>query len=199
MTGAINKKGFYTQNLRKYGGELNIDDFNTYLPNKKRIKNQIDADTLSSSIRKKQKEMEMYKKLTLEELRKNNDISNTDGQPSSSLTDKKWQKEIEIRKLFIQPYKDGHTKKLTGKYAIESGKWSEEIHGKYLGCTNWQSYCTYINDILRNIRAGQVDYCYFIYQILDLLKFHFNDLKTRYRDGYWEVWLDKNNNNYGGE
>lgn len=199
MTGAINKEGFYTRNLRKYGGELNIDDFNTYLPNKKRIKNQIDADTLYSSIRKKQKEMEMYKKMTLEELRKNNDISNTDGQPSSSLTDKKWQKEIEIRKLFIQPYKDGHTKKLTGKYAIESGKWSEEIHGKYLGCTNWQSYCTYINDILRNIRAGQVDYCYFIYQILDLLKFHFNDLKTRYRDGYWEVWLDKNNNNYGGE
>lgn len=192
----------YSTDYTQYGGEMDINDFNTYEVNKKRIQKQVDALKMSSDLQKmisKKIQLEEYKKMTLEELRKNNNISNTDGQPSSSLTDKKWQKEIEIRKLFIQPYKDGHTKKLTGKYAIESGKWSEEIHGKYLGCTNWQSYCTYINDILRNIRAGQVDYCYFIYQILDLLKFHFNDLKTRYRDGYWEVWLDTNNNNYGGE
>lgn len=185
-----------------WGGNIDIEDFNTNFPNKNRINNQVSANELYAVLQKKlknEKELEKYKKMTLEELRKKNIISRTDDRPSDSLTDEKWQKELEIRKFFIQQYKDGKTKRLSGKYTIESGKWSEEIHGKYLGCTNWQSYCTYINDILRNIQGGQVDYCYYIYQILDLLKFHFNDLKTRYCDGYWEVWLDKNNNKYGGE
>ena len=80
---------------------------------------------------------------------------------------------------------------MTGKYSKESGKWNEETQGTYHGCTNWQQYCSYINDILSIIRSGQVDYCYYIYQILDLLKFHYDDLKTRYCDGYWEVWLER--------
>lgn len=194
MTGIINKTETYKPNLTQYGGEISVEDFNTYSPNKKRINNQIDADTLSSDIRKKQKEMEMYNKMTLEELREKKIISNTDGRPISSLTDEKWQKEFDVRKLFITPYKDGYTKKLSGKYSKESGTWNEEINGTYDGCTNWQSYCTYINDVLKNIRSGQVDYCYYIFQILDLLKFHYDDLKTKYCDGYWEVWLEKGEN-----
>lgn len=121
--------------------------------------------------------------MTIEELK------NANGRPSSSLTDEKWQKEFTARKLFITPYKGGKTKKLSGKYAREAGTWREETQGSYGGCTNWQSYSAYINDILANIRAGQVDYCYYIYQILDLVKFHHNDLRTKYCDGYWEVWL----------
>lgn len=194
MTGIINKTETYKPNLTQYGGEISVEDFNTYSPNKKRINNQIDANTLSSDIRKKQKEMEMYNKMTLEELREKKIISNTDGRPISSLTDEKWQKEFDVRKLFITPYKDGYTKKLSGKYSKESGTWNEEINGTYDGCTNWQSYCTYINDVLKNIRSGQVDYCYYIFQILDLLKFHYDDLKTKYCDGYWEVWLEKGEN-----
>ena len=80
---------------------------------------------------------------------------------------------------------------MKGKYSKESGIWNEETNGTYHGLTNWQSYCSYINDVLRNIRKGQVDYCYYIYQILDLLKFHYSDLKTKYCDGYWEVWLER--------
>ena len=95
-----------------------------------------------------------------------------------------------LRKLFITPY-PSDIKKLKGKYSKESGYWNEETMGEYYGCTSWQSYCAYINDILSNIRAGQVDYCYYIYQILDLVKFHYNNLMTRYRDGYWEVWLER--------
>ena len=173
-----------------FGGEINIEDFNTYSPNKKRINNQMDVLNFQKTLKNKRIDKERYKNMTLEELREMRIISNTNGRPTSTLTDEKWQKEFNIRKMFITPYENGFRKKLSGKYAKESGKWNEETHGKYDGCTNWQSYCTYINDILTNIRAGQIDYCYFIFQITDLLKFHLEDLRTRYCDGYWEVWLD---------
>jgi hypothetical protein len=88
-------------------------------------------------------------------------------------------------KLYITPYKKDITR-MGGKYSKESGM---EMNN-YDGITNWQSYCTYINDVLKNIRKGYHEFCYFTYQIVDLLKFHYDDLKTRYCDGYWEVWLD---------
>lgn len=175
-----------------FSGEINIEDFNTYSPNKKRISNQIDANNLPETIKEKQNkknEEKKYKNMTLEELRELRLISNTNGRPTSSMTNEKWQKEFNLRKMFITPHPQ-EIKKLKGKYSKESGVWSEETQGKYDGCTSWQSYCSYINDILNNIRSGQVDYCYYIYQILDIAKFHYNTLKTKYCDGYWEVWLE---------
>ena len=189
MTENYYRTGNYKPDHSTFGGEIEIEDFNTYFPNKKRISNQIEADKLQETIKNKNKEKK-YNNMTLEELRELRLISNTNGTPSSSMTDEKWQKEIKIRKAFVTPYPKNITK-MTGKYSKESGKWNEETHGTYHGCTNWQQYCSYINDILRSIRNGQVDYCYYIYQILDLLKFHYDDLKTRYCDGYWEVWLEK--------
>lgn len=179
----------YESDHSTFGGEIDIDDFNTYSPNKKRISNQIDANNLKHTIENNNEEKK-YKNMTLEELRELRLISNTNGRPTSAMTDEKWQKEFNLRKMFITPYpKD--IKKLKGQYSKESGMWNEETQGTYHGCTSWQSYCSYINDILNNIRSGQVDYCYYIYQILDLAKFHYNTLKTRYRDGYWEVWLER--------
>lgn len=131
------------------------------------------------------------KHITLEELRKYRHISNSNGRPGSRLTDETWQKEFEIRKMFVTPYKNGSTKKLSGAQYQKCGNWNEERDGVYQGATNWQEYCAYINDVLQNIRTGKVDYCYYIFQITDLLKFHYDDLQTRYCDGYWEVWLDK--------
>ena len=183
----------YESNHSTYGGEIEIEDFNTYSPNKKRISNQIDAINLPETIKNEQikkDEEKKYKNMTLEELREMKLVSNTNGRPTSTLTDEKWQKEFNLRKLFITPYSKD-VKKLGGKYSKESGIWNEETQGTYHGQTNWQEYCSYINDVLRNIRAGQVDYCYFIYQIMDLAKFHYDDLRTRYCDGYWEVWLER--------
>ena len=77
-----------------------------------------------------------------------------------------------------------------GLYSKDTGMWNMETKGEYYGTTNYQEYCSFINDILSNIRSGQIDYVYYIYQITDLLKFHYDTLKTRYCDGYWEVWLD---------
>ncbi len=181
------------RNHNTYTGEITVDDFNTNFPNKKRIYNQADANDfykkLETERHKKQME-ESYKHMTLEELREMRIISNTNGRPLPSLTNEKWQKEFNVRKMFITPITEkGAT--MRGKYSKESGIWNEETQGAYYGSTNWQEYCSYINDVLRNIRAGQVDYCYFIYQIMDLAKFHYNNFKTKYCDGYWEVWLER--------
>lgn len=179
-------KTTYKTDYKEFGGNIDIEDFNTHFPNKKRINNQADAVNMSNQRKEEQK----YKMMTLEELKEMKIISNTDGRPSSNLTDEKWQKEFKLRKLFITPYKKS-IKKLGGGFSKESGSWNTETMGKYLGQTNWQEYCSYINDVLSNIRTGQVDYCYFIYQIMDLAKFHYDDLKTKYCDGYWEVWLER--------
>lgn len=176
-----------------FSGELDIDDFNTHSPNKQRISKQIDAICLQEKLEKeqeRQKMMDNYKKMSQEELRIKKLISNTNGRPPSSLTDEKWQKEFEIRKLFVTPIKENNAK-MGGNFSQESGIWSKDSNTEYYGATNWQQYCAYINDVLRNIRSGQIDYCYFIYQIMDLAKFHHSDLRTKYCNGYWEVWLDK--------
>lgn len=176
-----------------YGGIIETEDFSTFSPNKRRINNQVNASALPMILaekKKKKDEEKKYMHMTLEELRDMKIISNTNGRPSSILTDERWQKEFNVRKLFIEPF-DKSVKKLGGQHSKESGIWNEENQGTYHGTTNWQEYCRYINDVLCNIRAGQVEYCYFIYQIHDLLRFHFKDLRTRYCDGYWEVWLER--------
>jgi len=181
----------FSVNHSTFGGEIDIEDFDTDSPNKNRISNQMDAINLNTNIEKtirNKNEEKKYKNMTLEELRELKLISNTNGRPTSLMTDEKWQKEFNIRKMFVTPY-DKNIKRLGGKFSTESSRWNEETMGTYYGQTNWQEYCSYINDILRNIQAGQVDYCYFIYQIIDLLKFHHDTLQTKYCDGYWEVWL----------
>lgn len=112
------------------------------------------------------------------------------GRPELGLTDKEWQEELSIRKLYITPYGE-HVTKLTGRYSRESNLWNSETDGEYHGPTNWKQYCDYINSVLSAIRSGERDYCYYKYQIMDLLKFHYDTLRTRYCDGYWEVWLER--------
>lgn len=112
------------------------------------------------------------------------------GRPEPGLTDREWQEEFAIRKLYITPY-NKNIMKLGGKYSRGSDTWNPEIDGEYHGTTNWQQYCTHINSVLSAIRSGEHDYCYYKYQIMDLLKFHYNSLTTKYCDGYWEVWLER--------
>ena len=193
MTRNYYKTGNYKTGHSTFSGEIQIEDFNTYSPNKKRISNQIEAINFSETIKKKQikkDKEEKYKNMTLEELKEMRIISNTNGRPDSNMTDERWQKEFNVRKLFITPNDKKH-KRMGGKFSRESGTWNEEKDGEYLGMTNYQEYCSYINDVLKNIRAGQIDYCYFIYHIMDLLKFHYDDLRTKYCDGYWEVWMER--------
>lgn len=176
-----------------YGGIIETEDFSTFSPNKRRINNQVEASDLPKILAEKKKEKDEEKKymhMTFEELREKKLISSTNGRPSSTLTDEKWQKEFNIRKLFVKPY-DKSITKLGGKYSKESGMWNEETQGEYYGATNWQEYCSFINDILKNLKTGQIDYCYYIYQVMDLVGFYYNNLRTKYCDGYWEVWLER--------
>lgn len=109
------------------------------------------------------------------------------GRPASNLTDREWQVQFGVARLYVKPHPEEITK-MCGKYSraeiLTSG-------GIYDGMTNWQSYCSFINDVLKQIRKGNRDFVYFGYQIIELLKFHHDTLRTRYCGGYWEVWLDK--------
>lgn len=125
--------------------------------------------------------------MNLESLKTIKPTRATHGRPSSTLTDKEWQNELALMKLYITPH-DKSVTRMGGKFSRGQEKIKE--NQEYDGVTNWQSYCIYINDVLKNIRKGNHDFCYFGYQIIDLLKFHYDDLRTKYRDGYWEVWLE---------
>ena len=174
-----------------FSGEIDIEDFSTFSPNKKRINKYVETDNLQKHVEEKinnKKMEEKYKTMNLEDLKNLEFISRKNGTPSDSYTNEKWQKEFKIMKLLTRPTK---LLKMSGKHTRESGFWNEETMGTYYGATNWQDYCRYINDVLSNIRANQIDYCYFFYQIADLLKFHKDELRTNYCDGYWEVWLER--------
>ena len=183
------------KNHNNFSGDLTVEDFSTFSPNKKRINTQMVADKLPEKLKNKKIKIEEKKKMqsyTLEELRAMKLVSNTNGRPESTLTDEKWQREFEIRKFLVKPTKE---KRMGGKYSKEGSRWNEEVIGKYYGATNWQDYCSYINDVLSEIRADQIEYVYFIYQVMDLLRFHPNTLRTKYVSdggcGYWKVWLER--------
>lgn len=76
------------------------------------------------------------------------------GRPEPELTDKEWQEELAIRKLYITPF-GKHITKLTGRYSRESNLWNSETDGEYHGPTNWKQYCDYINSVLSAIRSGE--------------------------------------------
>lgn len=135
--------------------------------------------------KKRGKAMNSYKGYSLEELRRMRIISNTDGRPNPSLTDDKWQVEFYFRKMFVKPYPPN-----IRKMSVCTNRGYETTQ-TYSGEFQYKRYSMYINDVLKTIRKGKVDYCYFIYQIMDILKFHYNDLRTKYIDDYWEVWLEK--------
>lgn len=108
------------------------------------------------------------------------------GFPPANLTDESWQAMFRDLKNQI------HSSKYTKLYG---GSAHFRINGQLslpeTGDTQFQHYKLYINDVLRQIRKGNIEYCYYIYQICDLLKFEHDALKTRYDPAgrYFEVWL----------
>lgn len=126
--------------------------------------------------------------MNLETLKQSRPTRISHGRPSLTMTDKEWQNQFVTTRLYITPHPSSMTK-MGGKYSRGQQKRSED--GTYDGITNWQSYCSFINDVLNQIRLGKHDFVYFGYQLIELLKFHYNTLRTKYCDGYWEVWLER--------
>ena len=115
---------------------------------------------------------------------------NEKSRPTTQLTDKIWQKIFVNVKQNIVPVQNGETKRMVFKYSRaiinEFGEYEADQS------TDWKWYCTFINSVLKEIRDGQISYCYYFYQITQLLVFHKDTLRTRYdtSEKQWEVWLN---------
>lgn len=81
--------------------------------------------------------------------------------PPKGYTNSQWQEDFEFLKLVIVP--DEYKQSLLSNQSNYN-----DYHGGYF---QYQYYATFIKDVLSNIRSGNVDYCYYIYQISDLLLF----------------------------
>ena len=55
---------------------------------------------------------------------------------------------------------------------------TKTLYQEYHGKTQYQRYCDFINDTLKSIRKGHIDYCFYIYQIEELLKYEHDKLKV---------------------
>ena len=104
--------------------------------------------------------------------------------PDPNMSPEEWQTYFRALRMMVEPSK---LKKLPRKenYASEGQV--------YYGETLWQQYCKFINDVLRFIRSGEEDFCFFIYQIAELLRFEHDRLRTEWipRLGCFRVWLEQ--------
>jgi hypothetical protein len=115
---------------------------------------------------------------------------NEKGRPTSDMTEKIWQRIFALRKEQTIPLINGSKRRM--KVIIDRAivnEWGEYCEDT---TTDWKRYCNFINDVLREIRMGKVANCFYYYQIMELLRFHKDDLETQYNkeEKYWEVWLN---------
>lgn len=115
------------------------------------------------------------------------------GRPTSEMTDVIWQEIFDRIKDTTIPFKEGKTKKMKKERNIRilNEFWDYEIDLT----TDWDRYCMFINSVLEDIRAGHKSSCFYFYQIQELLKFHKDELVTKYdqKNKEWEVWLNNEN------
>lgn len=117
-------------------------------------------------------------------------ISNSKGTPNPLMTDTQWQEYFNIMKLSIQQSKDKRMKASSPPIVVNH--YMADNQFTYCGETQWTKYRNYINSVLSAIRKGERDYCYFLYQIADLLKYEHDNLRTLWLPEYgcFQVWLN---------
>ena len=110
--------------------------------------------------------------------------------PNPLMTDKQWQEYFNVMKLSIQQSKDRRMKAPPSPIIVNH--YISDSQSPYCGETQYTKYRNYINSVLSAIRKGECDYCYFTYQIADLLKYEHDNLKTLWLPEYgcFRVWLD---------
>lgn len=121
-------------------------------------------------------------------------VSLTARQPQENMTDEQWQEYFAAMKLMVKQGKEKKMRSSSGKLVINGYSVECEYHGE----TSYTRYCQFINSVLKTIRGSRSelpahDYCFFIYQIADLLRFEHDNLNVVWRpnDKCFEVWLDK--------
>lgn len=98
-------------------------------------------------------------------------VTETTGRPPENYTDLQWQQDFIRIKESINP---SSLRKM--KFSRDPNNPNYTYHGK----TQYQYYCSFINNILSTIRNGESDYCYCIYQVAELLKYEHDKLKTKW-------------------
>lgn len=112
--------------------------------------------------------------------------------PLDLMDNNEWQQYFQIMQNLNKPCKE---KKLTRKIIrkVIMGMYWELSNGDGNGNDTLDSrYCSYINDVIRAVKTEKlIDYCYYPYQVKDLLRFIPN-LQTKLvnQDGmtYIKVW-----------
>ena len=68
---------------------------------------------------------------------------------------------------------------------------SRILGGVYDGDTQFEYFRTFINDILRNIRKGKIDYCFNYEHIKELLKYERDNLMAEWQpsDRCFKIYL----------
>lgn len=122
---------------------------------------------------------------------RNFDLNNVDpmaGRPTCEMTRTQWISYFKQLRKMVDPCKSrfmvyvGDHEGVTDLYGIQR---------TYYGDTAWHNYCKFINDVLRTIRSGKSDYCFYVYQIADLLRFENSQLRCAWEPEYecFRVWL----------
>lgn len=121
-------------------------------------------------------------------------VSLTAMQPQENMTNEQWQKYFAVMKLIVKQGKEKKMKSSSENLVVNGCSIECEYHGE----TSYTCYCQFINSVLKTIRGSYSeppahDYCFFIYQIADLLRFEHDNLNVVWHpnDKCFEVWLDK--------
>lgn len=111
--------------------------------------------------------------------------------PPEHWTDTEWQEYYKVMYSNTQQSSQWTMKKRKC-YTTVNGRNIDE-QSSYCGDTQYEKYCDFINDMLKTIRQGLVDYCYYIYQVADLLRFEHENLRTEYmqEEECFKVWLEQ--------
>lgn len=102
-------------------------------------------------------------------------INEKTGRPPKDYTNSQWQQDLIRIRAVVQP---SSFKKM--RVIPEPRNFVGTYHGK----TQYQCYCDFINDVLNSIRRGKPDYCYYIYQIAELLKYEQDRLQAEWLEEY---------------
>lgn len=85
------------------------------------------------------------------------------GRLPKNTTDEEWQEYFAQIKSVVSPAKMNKAKMVSDTHLKENGI--------YLGLPEAKRYYQFINSVLKTIRSGEKDYVFFVYQIVDLLKY----------------------------
>lgn len=110
----------------------------------------------------------------------------------TTITNEEWQQEFQLMKKCIKPVSNCKLTRHVLNNCILGRRWN--LTDNEYSDTQDKRYVDYINSVLKEIKSGETDYCYYYYQIIDLLKFEANLNSRLIHDGvntYFEVWIDR--------